>query len=78
MVNPLLTRVGKLEAKVTPPETALCCWRVVCDEGDEVAGEALARSRGYDPDNDGHLLMLHSIVTPAVQRAESRPPYLIA
>lgn len=77
MVSQLLTRVEKLEARVAPSGGILRCWSVVCDQGDEEAGEVLAHSHGFDPDDDSHLLMLHSIVTPDVQHAAPRAAYVL-
>ncbi|MEW9838646.1 hypothetical protein [Mesorhizobium marinum] len=77
MASSLAARLDKLEAKVAPPESILRCWTVVCNEGDEADAKALARSRGYDPDDDGHLLVMRSIVAPAGRLPISRKPYLL-
>jgi hypothetical protein len=61
-VSPLISRLEKLEAKIDPPASSLCCWRVVSDQGDEEAATALAQSQGFDPDNASHLLIVRSIV----------------
>ncbi|MEW9805305.1 hypothetical protein [Mesorhizobium marinum] len=77
MASTLAARLEKLEAKLAPPEAALRCWTVVCNEGDEAAAGVLAQAHGYDPDDDGHLLITRSIVTPAGRLPNRREPYLL-
>jgi hypothetical protein len=79
MVSPLISRLEKLEAKIGPPESALRCWRVVSDQGDEDTATALAQSHGFDRDNANHMLIMRCIVEHREQqRAAPRSPYMLA
>ena len=76
MASTLAARLEKLEARVAPPEANRRCWSVVCNKGDEEAATELAKSRGFDPDNESHYLIMRSIVTPAGQDVKRFEPYI--
>ena len=77
MANPPTARLEKLEGQFPSPETVRRYWQVVCNKGDENAAMELVKSRGFDPDNESHFLILRSIVTPTWQDAERFEPYMI-
>ena len=76
-MSTLAARLEKLEAKVAPPEANRRFWSVVCNKGDEEAATELVKSRGFDPDNESHYLILRSIVTPTGQDVQRFEPYMI-
>jgi len=77
MANPLIARLEKLEAQFPSPETVRRYWQVVCNKGEESAAMDLVKSRGFEPDNESHYLILRSLVTPAGQEVQPLDPYMI-
>ena len=77
MANPLTARLEKLEGQFPSPETVRRYWQVVCNKGDENAAMELVKSRGFDPDNDSHYLIMRSLVTPAGLEVKPCEPYVI-
>ena len=76
MASTLAARLEKLEVRVAPPEANRRCWSVVCNKGDEDAATELAKSNGFNPDDESHYLILRSLVTPAGQEVQPREPYM--
>ena len=53
-------KAGHFSAKI--PGQISAEINIVCNKGDEEAAMELVKSRGFDPDNDSHYLILRSLV----------------